>query len=399
MMNTLKNSIRKKIVHKLKNNNEILVSDTTLRDGEQMPEVFFTPEEKTEIAKYLKNLGVHSIDAGFPIVSEGERVAIKKVVKNVKGITKPVITTLSRAKKQDIDASYDVLKDLNVMRRGISIFLGSSPQHRRKLGKTKKEIVEMIRNSVEYAKNYFDIISFSPEDASRTEFEFLKEIYEQAIESGASAIGFTDTVGILTPEKTKEYINFIGRNVKGLEDVVLAVHFHNDLGLAVANTLEAIKTNYVSIFQGTIGGIGERSGNTAIEPVIMALEMHKDEYKKKTKIKTELLTESYNLVRRLSQIGFNPFNPIVGENIFRTEAGIHQDGILKNPDTYEIFSPEKVGQSREFVIGKHSGRHAIINIEGREEKIYSQVKNYCDNNGIISDSQLLGIIEKVNENS
>ncbi|MEK6951500.1 MAG: pyruvate carboxyltransferase, partial [Nanoarchaeota archaeon] len=270
------NYTKKQFVHYIKDSDEILVSDTTLRDGEQMPGVLFTPENKREIADYLTKMGVYSIDAGFPVCSEGERRAIKEIAKSSRGLINPIITTLSRAKREDIDASYETLSSLNRARRGISIFLGSSPQHRKKLGKEKEEIIEMTRDSINYAKGYFNIISFAPEDASRTELEFLIRLYETAIVAGVSCIGFTDTVGYLTPSKTKEYVNEINRNVTGIEDVLFAIHFHNDLGLAVANSLEAIKTGYVDIFQGTIAGIGERSGNTAIEPVVMALKLHKE---------------------------------------------------------------------------------------------------------------------------
>lgn len=388
------NILQKKVIHRIKESNEVLISDTTLRDGEQMPEVFFTPEQKVKIANYLADMGVYTIDAGFPVCSEGEKKCIKEVAENFRGISKglikPVITTLARAKKEDIDASYECLKRLRI-KKGISIFLGSSPQHREKLRKTKEEILEMAKDSINYAKQYFNIISFSPEDASRTELDFLNKLYKEVINAGASVIGFTDTVGILDPDETKKFVFEI--NKIGLEEVLLAVHFHNDLGMAVANSLSAIETGYVNIFQGTIGGIGERSGNAQLEAVVMALELNK-KYKKKTRIKTEMLTGAYELVKEFSKIGFSPFTPIVGENIFRTEAGIHQDGILKNPETYEIFPSERVGRKREFVIGKHSGRHAVFtkfkelgyNIPvSEQEKFYNAVKVHCDSHGCIYD--------------
>ncbi len=373
-----------------------------------MPEIFFTPEQKVEIANYLAKMGVHSIDAGFPICSKEERKAVKAVAENSKGLIKPIITTLCRAKAEDIDASYNCLKSLSKIRGGVSIFLGSSPEHRKKLRKTKKEILEMTTYSIKYAQKYFDIISFSPEDASRTELDFLVELYNEAIKSGASNIGFTDTVGILTPNETKEKINYINKNTNGIEDVLFAIHFHNNLGLAVANSLAAIETGYVNIFQGTIGGIGEGSGNAPIEPVVVALNLKN--YKKKTKIKTHMLQGAADLVERLSNLKFNPYTPIIGKNVFRTEAGIHQDGILKSPDTYEIFPPEYIGvKERKFIIGKHSGRNAIftklkelgykINEEDRDkkEKIYNAIKDYCDTHGPISNSKLLKIVEQENE--
>ena len=400
------NYAKKQVIHHIRNSNEILVSDTTLRDGEQMPFVFFTPSQKTEIANLLVKTGVHSIDAGFPICSEGEKQGIKAIVENAKkSYLRPIITTLSRAKKEDIDASYECLQCLNKARRGISIFLGSSLEHRRKLGRSKQEIIEMTRDSVNYAKNFFEIVSFSPEDASRTELEFLVELYSEAIKAGASSIGFTDTVGILTPDETKNFIRHINKNVRGIENALFAVHFHNNLGLAVANTLAGIETGHINIFQGTVGGIGEGAGNTAIEPVVMALKLHKNEYKKYTKIKTEMFHELYKVVKKYSEIELSPFTPVVGENIFRTEAGIHQDGILKNPETYEIFPPEKVGiKKRVFVLGKHSGRHAIflkLNELGynltkeKNEKIYRNIKGYCDMHGAVSDSKLSEIIKGI----
>ncbi len=391
MLFDLEKKIKNTIVHKMKNSDEILFSDTTLRDGEQTPGVFFGSEDKINIAKCLVELGVHSIDVGFPSCSEGEKKAIRAVVENIKG---PIMTTLCRAKKQDIDDSYEVLKNVSSLKRGISIFLGSSPQQREKLGKTKQEIIEMAKESINYAKKYFKIISFSPEDASRTEPDFLVELYNEAVKLGVSNIGFTDTVGILDPEETVNYVKYINENVNGIEDVLFAIHFHNDLGMAVANSLAAIKTGYVNIFQGTVGGIGERSGNTAIEPVVMALKLK--DYGKKTKINMEKFQEVSQLVQKLSGIKFSPFTPVIGKNIFRTEAGIHQDGILKNPETYEIFSPESVGvDKRELIIGKHSGRNAIfsklrdLGYQVGNDGLSAEIKKYCDENGIIEDSKLI----------
>jgi 2-isopropylmalate synthase len=354
---SIRTRIRSAVIRHHKKSSTVLFSDTTLRDGEQMPGATLDPEEKLQIALALERLGVHSIDAGFPASSAKDAEAIRLMVGQVR---KPVLTALCRTVNADVDAAYDVLCDLPRNKRGVSLFCGTSPVHRRdKLNRSQDEILALIGKSVSYASRQFDIVSFSPEDASRTEPEFLCQCYQQAIEAGASTIGFPDTVGILTPEKCREFLQAIQDGVPGLDDVMLAVHFHNDLGLAVANSLAAIDAG-ANIVQCTVNGIGERAGNASLEEVAMALSLHQDQYCRSHGLHLEQLVPLSQLVRDLTGVPLAPNKPIGGENIFTTEAGIHQDGLLKNPETYLPFPPEQVGvDGIRLTIGRHSGRRAV----------------------------------------
>ena len=335
----------------------VLFSDTTLRDGEQMPGATLDPDDKLQIAKALEAAGVHSLDAGFPASSEADIIAIRKMVGVIK---RPVLTALCRTLNSDIDAAESALSENPMRKRGVSLFCGTSPLHRQhKLHKNKAEIMRIITDSIQYAGNAFRIIAFSPEDASRTEVDFLCECYREAIDAGATTIGFPDTVGILTPEKTADFIKAIQDNVPNLDRALLAVHFHNDLGLAVANTLAAI-TAGANVVQCTVNGIGERAGNASLEEVVMALVLHGDQYKRTSRIDTTKLAPLCKLVAELTGVPMSRMKPIGGANIFATEAGIHQDGLLKNPDTYLPFRPETVGATGiQLVLGRHSGRKAV----------------------------------------
>jgi 2-isopropylmalate synthase len=335
----------------------VLFSDTTLRDGEQMPGATLEPEDKLRIALALEAAGVHSLDAGFPASSRAEIEAIQRMTGVVR---KPVLTALCRTVPADIDAAEEALAGNPAPKRGVSLFCGTSPLHREhKLNKSQAEIVRLVADTVAYAAERFLIVAFSPEDASRTERDFLCEIYREAIDAGATTIGFPDTVGLLTPDKARDVIRHIQDHVPNIDRALLAVHFHNDLGLAVANTLACIKEG-ANVVQCTVNGIGERAGNAALEEVAMALVLHADEFGRTAKIDTTKLAPLCRLVAELTGIPLSANKPVGGANIFATEAGIHQDGLLKNPDTYLPYRPERVGaEGIRLVIGRHSGRRAV----------------------------------------
>lgn len=351
------NLVRGAIIRHHKRSGTILFSDTTLRDGEQMPGATLEPEEKVRIALALQEAGVHSLDAGFPASSEADTTAIRLMTKV---ITRPVLTALCRTVTTDVDAAEFALEGHPLHKKGVSLFCGTSPIHRQhKLNRSRSEILTIITDSVVYAAERFRIVAFSPEDASRTERDYLCECYREAIDAGATTVGFPDTVGLLTPEKTRDFIRAIQDGVPNLDRALLAVHFHNDLGLAVANTLAAIQEG-ANVVQCTVNGIGERAGNASLEEVVMALALHPDQYHRTFRLDTTKLAPLCRLVAQLTGVSISRMKPIGGANIFATEAGIHQDGLLKNPDTYLPFRPEKVGGGDiHLVLGRHSGRRAV----------------------------------------
>lgn len=332
-------------------------SDTTLRDGEQMPGASLHPAQKLRIAEALAEVGVASIDAGFPACGRSEIEAIQMIVRSVK---RPSISALCRTLKGDIDAAWEALSEARPDKRSISLFAGTSPLHREyKLRKSVPELLALVRDSVEYGRQRFPIVAFSAEDASRTEPDVLCGFYREAIDAGARVIGFPDTVGILTPDLVRRQIRAVQDGVPNLNRAMLAVHFHNDLGLATANTLAALQEG-VSIVQCTVNGIGERAGNTALEEVVMALSLHGAAMGLSTTIATDKLWRLSRLTAELTGIPLPANKPVVGANVFATEAGIHQDGLLKNPDTYLPFRPERVGAPGvTLTLGKHSGRAAF----------------------------------------
>jgi 2-isopropylmalate synthase len=337
---------------------EVIFSDTTLRDGEQMPGASLRPAEKVLIAKALAEIGVKSIDAGFPICAKSETEAIQRIVREVEAPV--VISALCRTLRSDIDAAYAALSEAPLPRRAVSLFVSTSPLHREfKLNKTKAELIDIITSSIEYAQKFFKRIAFGPEDASNTELPFLCEVYRAAIAAGATTVGFPDTLGIMTPEKVRDTIRYLQDNVPEITRAPMACHFHNDLGLATANTLAAISEG-VRIVQCTVNGIGERAGNTSFEEVVMALHLNREQYGCRHSIDTTKLTSLSRLVERLTGIPVSPNKAVVGSNVFATEAGIHQDDMMKHPETYVPFPPQMVGAEKiQFVLGKHSGRAAI----------------------------------------
>ncbi|GAB5441988.1 MAG: hypothetical protein Fues2KO_23370 [Fuerstiella sp.] len=354
---SIRATVRDAVIRHHKKSGAVLFSDTTLRDGEQMPGATLDPDEKLQIAQALEAAGVHSLDAGFPASSEADVEAIRKMVLVIR---RPVLTALCRTVNSDVDAAERALDGRALHKKGVSLFCGTSPLHRtHKLQKSKAEVLQIIVDSVQYAGRAFKIVAFSPEDASRTERDFLCECYREAIDAGATTIGFPDTVGILTPEKAADFIKCIQDNVPNIDRALLAVHFHNDLGLAVANTLAGIQAG-ASVVQCTVNGIGERAGNASLEEVVMALAVNADQYQRSFRIDTTKLSSLCRLVADLTGIQLPRMKPVGGENVFATEAGIHQDGLLKNPDTYLPFRPETVGASGiQLVLGRHSGRRAV----------------------------------------
>jgi 2-isopropylmalate synthase len=361
---------------------EIIVSDTTLRDGEQMPGASLGPDDKLEIARALAEAGVKSIDAGFPACSPSEIDSVRKIAKGVRG---PVIMALCRASKPDIDAAARAFEGVSSYHCAAGLFLATSPIHReKKLRKSKDEILGMVRCCVEYARRRFQMVTFSAEDASRTEPDFLCQVYSDAIGAGANVIAFPDTLGVMTPKKTIESVQFLLARVRGIERAKLAVHFHNDLGLATANTLAAIEAG-AHIVQCTVNGIGERAGNASLEEVVMALLLNTDQYQRRVSVKPQAITRLSRLVAEKTGIPVAPNKAVVGQNIFATEAGIHQDGLLKDARTYLPFPPEMVGEAGfRLVLGKHSGRSAIqarlrdlgVNLaDGQLTEIYEVLQN------------------------
>ena len=372
-MRAIRGPVRQAVISHHRRSRFVLFSDTTLRDGEQMPGATLEPDEKVKIALALEAAGVHSLDAGFPASSPADVEAIRKMVGVVR---RPVLTALCRTVRGDVDAAFEALHGNPIHKRGVSLFCGTSPLHRRhKLQKSESEILSIITDTVAYASQRFAIVAFSPEDASRTELSYLCQCYREAIDAGATTIGFPDTVGLLTPEKARQMIRHIQDHVPNIDRALLAVHFHNDLGLAVANTLACIEEG-ANVVQCTVNGIGERAGNAALEEVAMALTLHPDQYGRTAKIDTTQLAPLCRLVADLTGIPLSPMKPVGGRNIFATEAGIHQDGLLKNPDTYLPYRPELVGgRDIELVLGRHSGRRAVahrlgeLGIEPTEEQI------------------------------
>lgn len=333
----------------------IYIFDTTLRDGEQSPGVNLDAGEKLEIALKLEQLGVDTIEAGFPVTSPGDAAAVKRVAETIKNST---VCALARALEKDMDIALDALAPAK--RKRLHVFLATSEIHRRfKLKKAKSEIERMAVWAVKYARKRIDEVEFSPEDASRTERDFLFRMIEQTIKAGAKVINIPDTVGYTTPYEFRGLIEAIFNNVPNINKAVISVHCHNDLGLAVANSLSALLGGARQI-ECTVNGIGERAGNAALEEIVMAIDTRKDIFGFKTGIRKEMICEASRLVSSLTGMTVQPNKAIVGKNAFRHQSGIHQDGVLKKRVTYEIIDPRSVGFGESgIVLGKHSGRHAV----------------------------------------
>jgi len=339
----------------MKGKEKLIIFDTTLRDGEQCPGASLEPQEKLEIARQLERLGVDVIEAGFPIASPGDFEAVRTIARAVR---KPTICGLARAIPKDIDRAYEAVKGARDPR--IHVFIATSPIHMKyKLRKAQHEILRIAVESVRYARRLVRNVEFSPEDAARSDPKFLCQVIEKAIASGATTINIPDTVGYTTPKEFGELIRTIQVTVPNIEKAVLSVHCHNDLGLAVANSLAAVLAGARQV-ECTINGIGERAGNASLEEIVMGVTTRKDLYPVYTDIRTEEIYRASRLVSTLTGLVVQPNKAIVGGNAFRHESGIHQDGMLKRWNTYEIMRPQDVGfGDSKLVLGKHSGRHAF----------------------------------------
>ena len=333
----------------------VYIFDTTLRDGEQSPGASMNPEEKLRIARQLEALGVDVIEAGFPIASEGDFLSVQQIARE---IWEASIPALARANIEDIDRAWAAIAEAANPR--LHVFLSSSDIHLKyQLRKTREQVLEDARNMVAHACRYTKNVEFSAMDATRTDWDYLCRILEAVIEEGATAVNIPDTVGYTTPDEYGRLTAYLFKKVKNIHRAVVSVHCHNDLGLAVANSLAAIQNGARQV-ECTINGIGERAGNAAMEELVMALQTRKDLYGLHTGIKTERIYQTSKLLTQITGIHVQPNKAIVGANAFAHESGIHQDGLIKEKMTYEIMKPESVGiVDTQLVLGKHSGRHAV----------------------------------------
>ena len=391
----------------------VLIFDTTLRDGEQSPGASLNLEEKLAIAQQLARLGVDVIEAGFPFASPGDFAAVQKIAENVGGEEGPIICGLSRASKPDIQACAKAIAP--APKKRIHTFIATSDIHlEHKLRKSRKEVLDIVPDMVGYAKSFVDDVEFSCEDAARSDLDFLYEVIELAISSGANTINIPDTVGYITPSEFGDLILNINKNVPNINEAVLSVHGHNDLGLAVANFLEAVK-NGARQLECTINGIGERAGNAALEELIMALHVRRSYFNPffgrppesptpLTAVRTEEITKSSRLVSNLTGMVVQPNKAIVGANAFAHESGIHQDGVLKNRLTYEIIDAKTVGLSdNKISLGKLSGRSAVrarledlgydLNREDLNDA-FARFKDLADRKREITDRDLEAIVSE-----
>ena len=377
----------------------ILIFDTTLRDGEQSPGCSMNTKEKVELARQLARLGVDVLEAGFPIASQDDFEAVRAVAQSLKD--GPVIAGLARAKDTDIDRAWEAVRAAE--RPRIHTFIATSEIHiKYKLKSTQEEVLEAAVAAVKRAKGYTEDVEFSAEDAHRTNQDFLCRVVEAAINAGATTINIPDTVGYGLPWEFGERIRDLMNRVPGMERVVMSAHCHNDLGLGVANSLEAIRAGARQI-ECTINGIGERAGNASLEELVMALRTRRDFMKFDTGIRTEEIYRTSKLLQSITGVKVQPNKAIVGANAFAHEAGIHQHGVLQDPLTYEIMTPESVGVPKsQLVLGKHSGRHAFkkrlqeLGVELSEEdlnKAFGRFKDLCDRKKEIFDEDLLALVE------
>ena len=376
---------------------QLVIFDTTLRDGEQSPGIALTPSEKLLIAQQLEKLKVDVIEAGFAASSPGDWEGVNLIAKNIKNST---IASLARCVQEDIEQAYEAIKPANNSR--IHVFTSTSDIHmEHMLRKTKDEVLKDAKESVRFAKKLCDDVEFSAQDATRTDHDFLIEILKIAVEEGATTINVPDTVGYATPNDYLELLKKVYSKVKGKnEDVIISTHCHNDLGLAVANSLTAIDAGARQI-EGAINGIGERAGNTSTEEIIMAIKTRQDQYGVEIKAETTEISETSRLVSKLTGYPVQYNKAVVGRNAFSHESGIHQHGYLRNTMTYEIMTPDSVGQESKIVLGKHSGRAGFkdalekLNIVLEEELFnlsFEKFKQLADRKGEIVENELRAII-------
>ena len=381
---------------------QVFIFDTTLRDGEQSPGASMTADEKLSVARALSRLGVDVIEAGFPAASPDDFFAVQRIATEVgSGSEAPQVCGLARASKPDIEQAWRAVSAAT--RPRIHTFLATSPIHREaKLRMSQAEVLTRIRDMVGYARSLCEDIEFSPEDAGRTEPDFLRQAVQVAIEAGASIINLPDTVGYTQPKEYGAMVAMVREQVPGASTVTLSVHCHDDLGLAVANALAGLQAGARQA-EVTINGVGERAGNTALEEVVMALELRPDIYGLSHGIRTSELWNTSRLVREVTGMEVQPNKAVVGRNAFAHEAGIHQDGMLKSQATYEIMRPETVGAPQsELVMGKHSGRRALdarlkeLGFELDEETLdatFVRFKALADRRKHVSDSDLIALMK------
>jgi 2-isopropylmalate synthase len=377
----------------------IRIFDTTLRDGEQSPGATMTTEEKLSVAEQLVRLNVDIIEAGFPAASPGDLAAVKEIACRTHGVA---IAGLARANMSDIDAAWEGVREAD--QPVIHVFIATSEIHlKHKLKLSPEEVLQRVKAMVTYARNLCPTVEFSAEDATRSDWDYLCRVFEIAIKFGATTINIPDTVGYTLPQEYEALFRYLRQHVPGMEDVVMSAHCHNDLGMATANTLAAIKAGARQV-EVTINGLGERAGNTAMEEVVMALRTRPDSFANAdTRIHTQEFLAASQLVSRLTGFAVQPNKAIVGANAFAHEAGIHQDGMLKNSLTYEIMTPRSVGWTdTKLVLGKHSGRHGLDarlrqlghKLEAEQLKVaYSRFVAMADQKKHITDADLLYIVE------
>ncbi len=377
----------------------VIVFDTTLRDGEQSPGASMNPREKVKFARQLEALNIDVMEAGFAVSSPAQFEAIQMITDEVR---KPIIASLARAVDGDIKSAADALKNADRMR--IHTFIATSPIHREfKLKMDKAEVIKRAIHAVQYARTFTDDVEFSAEDATRTELDYLCEVVEAAIKAGATTINIPDTVGFTVPTEYNRIIRTIYEKVPGINDVVVSVHCHDDLGLAVANSISAIEAGARQV-EVSVNGIGERAGNASLEEIVMALEVRKDVFGVTTDINTREIYKASRLVTAITGIPVQPNKAIVGKNAFSHEAGIHQDGVLKHRTTYEIMTPEQIGRSRsEIVLGRHSGKHGLkvrLKELGYEladadfQSLYEKFLEVADKKKAVYDDELIAMMDE-----
>ncbi|MTI85667.1 MAG: 2-isopropylmalate synthase [Firmicutes bacterium] len=378
---------------------QVFIFDTTLRDGEQSPGVSLNVDEKLEIAKQLARLGVDVIEAGFPVTSQGDFQAVQTIAREVRGVA---VAGLARTNFADIDRAWEAVQYADQAR--IHTFIATSDIHmQHKLRMTREQVMQAAVEGVKHACKYTDDVEFSAEDASRSDMGFLCQVLEAAIAAGATTINIPDTVGYATPQEWGKFIRTIIQQVKGIEKAIVSVHCHDDLGLAVANSLAAVAEGARQV-EGAVNGIGERAGNASLEEVIMSLRTRRDFYHLDTRVNTKEIYRTSKLVSNMTGMAVQPNKAIVGKNAFAHESGIHQDGVLKERTTYEIMNPVMVGITYgNIVLGKHSGRHAFKDrlaqlgyvLDGEDlNKAFTRFKDMADKKKEITDHDLEAIIEE-----
>src|SRR5580692_5180437 len=380
----------------------IKIFDTTLRDGEQSPGCTMNQQEKLRLAVQLDRLGGHGIEAGFPIASDGDFESVKAIAIAVR---RPIIAALARACQPDIERAWEALKHAAQPR--IHIVLATSDIHLKyKLRITREQWVEQARESIRFAKSLCDDVEFSSEDATRTDPDFLCQVLDAVAEVGATTLNIADTVGYTVPAEFGDLIKTIRQRVRGIENVTISAHCHNDLGLAVANALAAVAAGARQV-ECTINGIGERAGNASLEEIVMAMRVRPDQYAYETGIVSEQIFSASQMLSEITGVPVQPNKAIIGRNAFAHEAGIHQDGVLKNPLTYEIMTPQSVGvPNSKLVLGKHSGRHALsircdqlgyqLDPSGLDD-VYRRFVGLADNIKHVEDHHLLELILRLGD--